>query len=84
MVAKARFGDRKQEKEIFFAKGEYFSLDLLSHRRRFPQTYKNNTELLCKKGENHPSGCDWFSSAGSAEEKVCGRLWPSVVKKCFK
>jgi hypothetical protein len=37
MVAKARFGDRKQEKEIFFAKGEYFSLDLLSHRRRHPQ-----------------------------------------------
>jgi hypothetical protein len=37
MVAKARCGDRKQEKEIFFAKGEYFSLDLLSHRRRLPQ-----------------------------------------------
>jgi len=28
--------------------------------------------------ENHPSGCDWFSSAVSAEEKIYGNpghLW---------
>jgi hypothetical protein len=28
---------------------------------------------------NHPSGYDWFSSAGSAEEKVCGHLWLKEV-----